>query len=180
MGMPVVAMVMGGVYLVAHGALLMAPGPARSVLAAFPRHAWAGRLLAAAAVAGSAWQVNEMPLGMFDAYKFLLWGVAPLVYVLVLLFMEELLAARALGGVLLLAASPVLECVRWHPSAWRLLPVVLAYTWVVAGIVLVLSPFKFRKTVEWSCATDARCRFWGALGVALGVLLVLIPWLARG
>jgi hypothetical protein len=171
---------MGGIYLVVCAPLFVAPGLARRVLAAFPRHAWAGRVLAAVAVAGSAWQVNAMPLGMFDAYKFLLWAVAPLTYGLVLLFMEELLAARALGGALLLAASPVLELVRWHPSAWRLLPVVLAYTWVIAGIMLVLSPFKFRKTAEWACATDARCRFWGGLGVALGALLALIPWLVTG
>lgn len=151
--------------------LLVAPGAAKQGLSAFPRHRWAGGILAVLALAWAAWEVNDMPLGFVDAYKSWLWVVGPVVAVLVLVFMNELLAPRALGGLLMLCASPVLEVQRLHESAWTVVPAVIAYVWVVAGMILVLSPYRFRKTVEWCCATDTACRCTGLVGVVLGIFL---------
>jgi len=55
------------------------------------------------------------PLQSVRDFKPILWALAPLCYVLTVCFVEELLAARALGGILLLAAAPVLDAARWHP-----------------------------------------------------------------
>jgi hypothetical protein len=165
----------GALYLFGHAALLVAPVAARRALTAFPRHAWSGRVLAAVAMAWSVWLVREMPLGFVDPYKAWLYGVGPVVYLLVILLMDELLAARALGGLLLLVAEPALTATRVPGLAeWRLVLVAVAYSWVIAGMTLVLGPFWFRKTVETLCRTDTRCRWVGSLGLALALLMIAL------
>jgi len=52
--------------------------------------------------------------------------------------------------------------------------VVSGYIWVIAGIVLVLSPYRFRKTLSFWIRNDFRCRLLGAMGTAYGTLLMLL------
>jgi hypothetical protein len=167
----------GVVYLALSVPLLACAAWAQGIIKGFPRHVWAGRILAAPALAWAVFLVREMPLGWFDAYKGWLYMVGPLLYVLIVIFMEELLAARALGGLLLLVAGPVLEASNATNAAgcsWRLVLVALAYTWVIAGMALMLAPWRFRKTMEVLCATVGRCRAAGAIGSAIGVGLILL------
>lgn len=165
----------GAVCVLGHLALLGAPAATRRALAVFPRNAWFGRTLAVVAFAWSTRLVMDMPLGFVEPYKSWLYVVAPLVYLLVILLMDELLAARALGGLLLLVAEPVLAAARMPGlSAWRLVIVALAYVWIIAGMALVLGPYWFRKTVETTCRTDARCRLTGGVGLGLGILMVVL------
>lgn len=166
------SMLVGAVYLVLHGPLVLGPGLVRKRLAAFPRNRWAGAILAVVALAWSAWAVKDMPMGFADAYKSWLPLVALVVYGLVVALMAELLAVRALGGLLMLAASPVLEAQRLHPSCWTWVLAFLAYVWVVVGIALVLSPYRFRHAVERYLATDGACRLAGVAGLGVGALLI--------
>ena len=182
MTLETISLVVGTGYVLAHVPLAAAPGPARKALAAFPRNGWAGRILCAIALAWSAVLVKEMPLGWFDAHKDWLYVAGPVAYVLVVVFMDELLAARALGGLFLLMAEPVLAAARepflssvqFHPAAARLVPVLLAYGWVGIGTALVLAPYWFRKSMERLCGTDRRCRLFGLAGVAIGLLLIVL------
>lgn len=162
----------GIVYGVLYLPMVMAPGLARKGLQVFPRNIWAGGILAALALAWAAWELNDMPLGAVDAYKTWLWVAGPLVYLLVMVFMNELLAPRALGGLLMLSASPLLEAQRVCDSGWTVIPALLAYIWVVTGMVLVLSPFRFRQAMELCCGTDAACRWTGIAGQVLAVFMV--------
>ena len=165
----------GAVYVLGNGALLVTPSGARQVLAVFPRNAWLGRMLAVVALAWSMRLVMDMPLGFVEPYKPWLYVIGPVVYFLVVLLMNDLLAARAFGGLLLLVAEPVLASTRVPGlSAWRLVIVALAYAWVVAGMALVLGPYWFRKTVETVCRTDARCRLVGSIGLGLGILMIVL------
>lgn len=166
------SILVGLVYCLLHLPLVLAPGLMKRGLAAFPRNRWAGVVLAAWALAWSAVEVNDMPLGMIDAFKSWLWVLGPVVFVLVLVFMDEMLAVRALGGLLMLAACPVLEIQRLNDSSWTVVPAVLAYVWVVAGMVLILSPYRFRHSVERCCATETRTRLMGAGGTVAGGLLI--------
>lgn len=86
-----------------------------------------------------------MNMGFLDAYKGYIYILAPLVFAASVIYMKELLAARALGGFLLLIAVPILQEARWHDSAWRLVVVVLVYLWIIYGLLLLLSPWWFRK-----------------------------------
>ena len=168
---------MGTGTVVGAGALLLlaAPSAVARVLAAFPRNIWAGRVLAAVALVWSAWLAWDMSLGFVDAYKQWLYVLTPVVYLLVVWLMEEMLAARALGGLLLLVAEPVLAATR-QPGlpAWRLAMVALVYAWIVAGMALVLGPYWFRKTAEVLCNSENRSRKIGAVGLAAGILLVAL------
>lgn len=169
------SMAMGVIYLALHVPLLVYPAGLQPAIRAFPRHEWAGRILAAIAMAWSVYLVREMPMGWFDAYKGWLYVAGPVLYLLIILFMEELLAARAFGGLLLLAASPILEAAsapNCPGNPWRLVIVAVAYGWVVAGIALVLSPFRFRKAMEILAGTVARCRVLGLAGTLLGAVLL--------
>lgn len=174
MTVQMMSITVGAVYVLTHLPLVTAPAASRRVLTAFPRNEWAGRILAAIALAWAAVLVKEMPLAWFDQHKDWLYVVAPAVYMLTVLFMGDLLAVRALGGLLLLVADPVMSAARFHPSAARLVLVLLAYGWVGVGTLLVLTPYWFRKTVERLCSDDGRCRLLGAAGIGVGAFLVVL------
>jgi hypothetical protein len=167
-------MAIGIIHVLINLPMLVFPAGALRVLKAFPRHEWTGWILTAVCIAWSVVLVRAMPLGWFDAYKGWLYIVGPVLYVLIVMFMEELLAARALGGVLLLVADPVLESASFQPSSLRLILVVLVYAWVVAGMALVLAPYRFRKAAQALCSTAGRCRVVGGLGVSLGAGLIAL------
>jgi hypothetical protein len=166
----------GIVSIVIYLPFLVAPKWAQKGLQVFPRNIWVGGILTAVAVVWAAFEINDMPLGGVDAYKTWLWVLGPVVYGLVMVFMNELLAPRALGGLLMLSAGPLLEAQRLCDSAWTVVPAVMAYVWVVVGMILMLSPYRFRQAAQRCCGTTAACRWTGVSGLALGAFFV---WLGR-
>jgi len=168
------ASVVGAFMMLANLAIVLAPGPMRRLLLAFPRSRWPAWLLTAVDLCWVSWVVYHASLGRFDGLKPSLFLLTPLAFFLLVFYMDELLAPRALGGLLLLLANPMLNAARCHPSAWHFVMTVLAYVWVVAGMVLVLSPFRFRQTAAFATRTDARCRLGGLGRVALGLLLLVL------
>lgn len=144
----------------AHGALaffLMAkPEQLAAACRAFPRNTLAGVALAVLTLLWASYLVSQMTLGELGKYKQLLYLLTPLSIFLVVRYLDELLAARAFGGLLLLLPTVMTDSARWHPSAWRLVIVCIAYAWVIAGMWIVLSPFKFRIWTTWLLATHAR------------------------
>ena len=152
------------------------PDRMRAALKAFPRHRGAAWLLTAVDLVWAGILLARTPLGRFDAYKPLLWVLTPLAVVLVGVFVDELLAPRALGGLLLLAAAPILDAARWHPSGLRLVVTVLAYGMVLKGLVLVVAPYRFRTATERLFATDAACRLGCGAGVAVGIGLIILAF----
>lgn len=153
---------------------VVAPSATRGALARFPRSKVAGRLLAAVVLGWSAWLLWQMPLGRFDTLKPLLGVLAPVAYVLTVLLMDELLAARALGGLLCLIPAPILAVSRECSSPWRLAIVIIAYAMAVKGMALVLSPYLFRKGAAFAAATDTRLRTLCMADVLAGVALVAL------
>ncbi|MCX6997651.1 MAG: hypothetical protein NTV49_11335 [Kiritimatiellaeota bacterium] len=168
------ACAVGAVMMAVNLAVVLAPGPLRRLLLAFPRSRGPAWLLTAVDLVWASWVVYHADLGRFDGLKPSLFLLTPLAFGLIVFFMDELLAPRALGGLLLLLANPVLNAARWHPSAWHFVMTVLAYAWVAAGIVLVLSPFRFRQAAGFATRTDARCRSGGLARLAFGLLLLVL------
>ena len=68
----------------------------------------------------------------------------------------------------------ILAAARWHPSPARLVVTLLAYSWVVLGLFLLLSPYRFRLAAERLLATRRRCRVCGAVLTGLAVLLLVL------
>lgn len=149
---------------------LAAPAGFRTAVQAFPRNRLIGRALAVAALLWSAYLVKEMPLGGFDRFKSALYVIAPLAIFFTFRYMDELLAPRGFGGVLLLAATPALEAIRWNESAWRLVITTTIYVLIVWSMVIVLSPFRFRKTFE-PFFRNGRERILGAIFMILAIAL---------
>jgi hypothetical protein len=161
---------LGGALALGTGLVALAnPEAVRRVVAAFPRHIWAGRLLAALALVWVAAIVLRADLGRFSFIKPYLYALTPVAIGLTGWLIAELLAPRALGGLLLLAANPVLAAARWQDSPWRLAVVLAAYFGVLAGTFLVVSPHGFRRSLQPVFASPARARTAGFLLAVLGL-----------
>ncbi len=156
---------------------LGAPELVRRGMDNYPRSVWPGRILLAVDMVWSAYGVTQMHLGGFDAWKLHLYWLAPVLIVVGCLYLDEMLSVRALGGLLLLAAGPMLAAARWHPSLWRLVISVLAYLWIVAGLFFVLEPWWFRRVMR-CFRSPAALRAAGLSKVVFGAALVALALLA--
>jgi len=172
-----VTLVFGALVLAVNGLALGAPGVLRRWISAFPRSRLPAWVLTAICLLWAGRLLYDAPLGRFDSLKPLLYVLTPLSIALVGLFVDDLLAPRALGGVLVLVAAPLLDAARWHGSALRLVVVLLAYALVVEGVVLVVCPYRFRKEAERFLPDDRACRRWGGAGCVLGAVLVALALL---
>ncbi len=149
------------------------PAPVRRLLDTFPRHRPSAVVLLLVNVIWVTLMVYHAPLGRFEWVKPFLFILAPVTFFAVLYYMEELLAPRMLGGLLLLAANPALNAARWHESAWRLVLTTFVYFVIVWAMILVLSPYRFRYTVEWCYRGARRVVAFGSL-LVLGVVLLAL------
>lgn len=173
----IAAFLIGLLALTVGGLSLLIPARVRAGLDAFPRSIWPGRILAAVDLVWAAYELTQMHLGRFDAWKVHLWWLAPVAIVLCIVYLDELLSVRALGGLLLLAAGPVLNVARWHPSNLRLVVAVIAYLWITAGLVFLLSPWWFRRLVLVVTKNDTVLRIGGAVRTLIGLGLILLALL---
>jgi len=160
------------------GALLLAMrgDAAAQWIAKFPRNRFWGIVLSAIGLLWSALLINDMTLGGLSAYKWLLYILTPLAFYLVIQYLDELLAPRALGGLLMLYPTVMVEAARWHESSWRLILVGLAYVMVTFGAWLMLCPFKFRIWGDALVSTRSRRM---AAAIVLGVLAILLVLTSR-
>jgi hypothetical protein len=115
-----------------------------------------------------------MNMGFLDAYKKYIYILSPAVFIASVVYMKELLAPRALGGFLLLIAVPILQVARWHESSLRLVVVVLVYLWIVYGLVLLMSPWYFRKFATPFMENNALFKATALAKTVLGIVLVLL------
>ena len=163
---------LGGLGLAAGVAMAARPGAVRAGLMAFPRSRVPGWILTAVGVAWVAGVVSHAALGRFEFLKPAVPVAAVVLFGSMVYFLDELLAPRALGGVLLLVANPVLMGVRWADSPWRLVPVLVAYAWVVAGCALMLHPWLFRRMAERWLGEEGAVRRMGWAKLAAGAVLL--------
>ncbi len=152
--------------------MLHFPSSVRAGLLAFPRSRWPGWVLTVLCVFWVSWVVSHAALGRFEGLKPLIPFAAILLMAAVVYFMDELLSPRALGGLLLLLANPVLNGVRWVDSSWSLVASFITYVWVVIGCALMLNPWLFRKMTLRLTGSEATLRSAGWLKLLGGVVLL--------
>jgi hypothetical protein len=153
---------------------LAEPARFRAAVRALPRHRPTAWVLTAVCLAWAAWMLLTAPLGRFEGWKPMVYLLAPALFFLTVNYVEELLAARALGGLLLLFPDPVLAASRMNDSPWRLVVVAVMYVWAVSGMILVLYPYQLRLKSEKWLNTDVKCRLWGTVNVALSAALFVL------
>lgn len=169
------ALIVGGIYIALFLPAALIPDKCRAWITAFPRSVWPPRLLLLLEIPWAAWVLTHSPpIVNNQTLIWLVYVLSPVVYVLMITFLRELLAPRILGCALLLGASPVLNAVRWQEAPFQVVMPLLAYVWVVIGIVIVLSPYRFRQLTHFWVQSAARCRAGGLLGIGVGIVLVIL------
>src|SRR5437870_7858659 len=150
---------------------LAKPGPVQDWLKRFPRSGIAGVVLLSLVLVWSFWLLSTMEMGEFASFRRPLLIALPIGYVLVLRFMQEFLAVRALGILCLLAAEPLLDAAFFRYEASRLLVTVFAYLLVIAGLFWVTMPYLLRDQITWSARNSGRWRLMHGVALLYGAAI---------
>ena len=161
--------------------LLSLPGLLKPKLAGvaqkFPRSHIAGVFLLTICLVWTFWLLATIQMGEFSAFRRPLLIALPIGYALVLRFVGEFLAVRALGILCLLAAEPLLDAafLRYEPS--RLLVTVLAYMLILAGLFWVAVPYLLRDQINWGTRNVFRWRFLHFLALIYGCVILTFAFM---
>ena len=148
------------------------PALVQEWLKRFPRSTVAGVVLLTVNLVWSFWLLATMEMGEFSSFRRPLMIVLPIGYVLVLRFVEEFLAVRALGIFCLLAAEPLLEAAFFRYETSRLFVTVLAYLLIVAGLFWVTMPYLLRDQINWSAKSNTRWHTIHGIAAAYGLIIL--------
>src|SRR5437870_7833726 len=151
---------------------LIKPGPVQIWLKRFPRSSVGGIVLLSLVLVWSFWLLATMEMGEFSSFRRPLMIVLPIGYVLVLRFVEEFLAVRALGILCLLAAEPLLEAAFFRYETSRLLVTVFAYLLIIAGLFWVTMPYLLRDQITWSARNSGRWRLMHGVALLYGAAIL--------
>jgi hypothetical protein len=138
-----------------------------------PRSANAGFILLTVASVWAFLLIALIDLGEFTPLRPVLLMVIAAGYFLTLKYVEEFLAVRALGILLLLLAEPVLEAAFLRPEISRLLVVTLAYVWILVGLFWVGMPYLMRDQIAWLSRTSSRWRSGWMIGLIYGAAILI-------
>ncbi len=173
LSLKVTGLALGALLLAAHVWAFLQAEKAMAVAKAFPRHRVWGVVLLAAGTLWSCFLMYYMDMGEFYTWRRWLLMLLPVTFFLVVSFVPEFLAVRALGALMLLAASPILHAAFLQPQISRLLIPILAYVWVLVGMFLVGMPFLLRDWIGWASSNPGRWKLAAGAGAAYGVLMLV-------
>ena len=167
----IVSLVAGLWLILSHAFALLRPGPVQSWLRKFPRSKTIGGLLL---IVDSVWAlilIATMDLGEFTHMRNLLLGVIVVATILTFRYVDEFLAVRALGILLLLVAEPLIEAAFLRPEMGRLLLVAFAYLLAILGMTWVGLPYLLRDQIDWFRGSKAVWTVAALGGIVYGGLL---------
>lgn len=140
----------------------------------FPRSYLAGAILLTIAFGWTFILMATMDLGeMAHLRPWFLIGL-PIGYVLTLRFVDDFLAVRALAALFLLAAAPLLCAAFLRPEIGRLLLVIVAYAWIIKGLIFIGLPHICRDQITWLTGNPTRFRVATLAGAVYGGLLLIV------
>ena len=162
-----------GLLLIAgHAFALLRPKTTRDFLHALPRSRSVGFFLLLIVAIWSWLLAKNIDLGEFSNWRPKLLIFIPIATVLTWLYVEEFLAARCLGMLVLLAAEPLLEAAFLRPEMSRLFLVTLVYVWVSFALFWIGMPYTLRDQIAWVSKSDSRWKAAAFAGIAYGALLL--------
>jgi hypothetical protein len=170
----------GLLLIAAHALALFKPAAVRTWLRKFPRSkGWGITLLTVAAI----WfflLVWNMDLGEFTNWRQTVLIATPVAWLLTWKYVEEFLAVRALGMIVLLAAEPLLESAFLRPEPGCFFLRFLVYVGIVFAMFWVGTPYTLRDQISWVTGAERRWRAAAFAGLGYGVLLLaLLPSLGQ-
>lgn len=139
-----------------------------------PRSRVVGVVLFTLAAIWAFWLLSTMEMGEFAPFRRPLLIILPIGYVLVLRFVDEFLAVRALGILCLLAAEPLLDAAFLRSELARLVLTVFAYLIIVVGLFWVTMPYLLRDQINWTSGNLVRWRSLHGLALLYGGALVVL------
>lgn len=161
------------------GIALLLP-TAQKAVAQFPRHRLGGIVLTCIAMAGACWALTVHPidfLAFLSPTKILIGGL--ILTPLICIFLENLLCARALGGILMLWPMPVILATRDYVSALRLIPITIGYISLTLGMIAVFHPWTVRVVCEY-LSENKHVRLLVAISLILASMLCVIALCSFG
>ena len=164
------------------GALILAKGicglvaekKAREFIKAFPRTDNLGYLAILLAMVWFLMILKDENMADFEKFRthfnifILITGIGACFY------LKDYLAVRGSAVLMMLIAKLIVDTARFHESAWRLLPVSMAYLMVIVGMWFTVSPWRCRDLIDWAIASDKRYKVLCGIRVGLGVLLLVL------
>ncbi len=162
----------GILLLVSHAAALADCGRAMRFAKALPRSRAAAGILLAIAAIWSFLMLQDLDLGEFSRLRSIMLVGVVAGAILSWIYVEEFLAVRALGMILLLAAEPLLGSAMLRTEQSRVLLTLLAYLWASAGLLFVGMPYTLRDIVAWFTANSLRWKISCLGGIAYGAGLI--------
>ena len=165
----------GLLVLLGHALALFKGRDAQAWLRALPRSKPLGVVLLTIASAWFFWLVWTMDLGEFSNWRQRVLVATPIAWWLAWKYVDEFLAARALGMLVLLGAEPLLEAAFLRPEMSRLFLVTLVYVWVAFALFWVGMPYTLRDQIAWITGAEKRWRAAVFAGLAYGALLLVLP-----
>lgn len=115
-----------------------------------------------------------MNMGFLDAYKKFIYLISPAVFVASVVYMKELLAPRALGGFLCLISVPIVRTAATSDAAMFQILVTVMYLLVIYGIILLMSPWYFRKFYTPFLKNEGLFRAAAFGKTAMGIVFILL------
>ena len=170
----ITAIIIGILALLGHLPAALLPRTVGPVLKSLPRNYPLGVVLMLAATIWFTVLTGVMDLGEISSARMDLMAVWAVSGVLVVIFVPGFLAARGLGCLLLLAAALVLDACFLVTTPWRYVMTLLAYYWVIAGMVLVYSPHLWRDAINYVTQSPQRLQMFSWPGAVFGVALIAL------
>jgi hypothetical protein len=151
---------------------LIKPELARGFAQGLPRSRVAGFVFLTVDLFWSLWLLATMEMGEFSSFRRPLLIILPIGFFLVLRFVDEFLAVRALGILFLLGAEPLLDAAFFRTEPSRLLVTVFAYLLILVGLFWVTMPYLLRDQINWSARRPWRWRLTHGLVLLYGAAIL--------
>ncbi len=169
----VVGLAVGLLLIASHAWAWAQPELARRWLGRLPRSHEAGIAVLTVDLIWTWLAAFNMDWGEFYYVQRPVLIALPVIFYLVIRYVDEFLSSRALGIFFLLAAAPLLNAAFLQPPESRLLLVILAYGWIVVGMLWVSQPHLLRDQIGWVGRSAARWRVATGAGVVYGFVLLV-------
>jgi len=170
----ITAIIIGLLSIAGHLPAAVAPERFTATLRGLPRNYPLGVLLMLSATLWFVTLTGVMDLGEISNIRVQLMTVWTIAGILVVIFVPGFLAARGLGCLLLLGAALVIDAAFLAATPWRYVMTLMAYYWVIAGMVLVYSPHLWRDAINYVTQTPQRLRLFSWPGAVFGVVLIAL------
>lgn len=167
-----VAIGLGVIYLITHGFALCSPKAVVCWLEDFPRNTRVGIGLMVAAALWFGWILSSQDLMDFSPYRNIFLIGITVIGVCTVMFLQEYIAVRALGILLLLFANVLLDAAFTRQEVSRLLITLTAYFYVIFGMFWVGAPYLMRDQLRWLCSKTRRLKIASGAGVVFGSILL--------